>query len=103
MKADGCELCEAAKMTPWHHEDAICWVADCEACDVPIVVWNEHGAEPPGVQRGRSRRPEGDVAEMPCRVRGVQERDEITPAARTQRVERRPLELRRAHRIAHPT
>ena len=34
-------------MTPWHHEDEVCWVADCEACDVPIVVWNRHGAEPP--------------------------------------------------------
>jgi hypothetical protein len=50
MKVDGCELCEAARMTPWHHEDATCWVADCEACDVPIVVWNEHGAEPPADQ-----------------------------------------------------
>jgi len=37
-------------MTPWHHSDDICWVADCEACDVPIVVWNEHGAEPPAEQ-----------------------------------------------------
>jgi hypothetical protein len=34
-------------MTPWHHEDDVCWVADCEACDVPMVVWKEHGAEPP--------------------------------------------------------
>jgi hypothetical protein len=47
---EGCELCEAARMTPWHHEDNICWVADCEACDVPIVVWNDHGAEPPADQ-----------------------------------------------------
>ena len=34
-------------MTPWHHEDDVCWVADCEVCDVPMVVWNSHGAEPP--------------------------------------------------------
>ena len=34
-------------MTPWHHEDDLCWVADCEACDVPMVVWKEHGTEPP--------------------------------------------------------
>ena len=46
-KVAGCELCEAARMTPWHHEDDVCWIADCEACDVPIVVWNRHGAEPP--------------------------------------------------------
>jgi hypothetical protein len=45
--SDGCELCEAARITPWHHEDDICWVADCEACDVPIVVWRDHGAVPP--------------------------------------------------------
>ncbi|HEY2300482.1 MAG TPA: hypothetical protein VGH66_01235 [Acidimicrobiales bacterium] len=50
MKVGGCELCEAARMTHWHHEDSICWVADCEACDVPIVVWNDHGAEPPADQ-----------------------------------------------------
>ena len=47
MKVVDCELCEAARMTPWHHEDDVCWVADCEACDVPMVVWNEHGREPP--------------------------------------------------------
>jgi SAM-dependent methyltransferase len=46
--ADGlCELCEAARVTTWYHEDKICWVADCEICAVPMVVWNEHGATPP--------------------------------------------------------
>jgi hypothetical protein len=34
-------------MTEWHHEDEVCWVADCEVCDVPMVVWREHGASPP--------------------------------------------------------
>jgi hypothetical protein len=47
QKASGCELCEAARMTTWHHEDDVCWVADCEVCDVPMVVWRWHGAEPP--------------------------------------------------------
>ena len=42
-----CELCEAARMTTWYHEDDICWIADCEICDVPMVVWREHGATPP--------------------------------------------------------
>jgi len=42
-----CELCEAARMTTWYHEDDVCWVADCEVCDVPMVVWRRHGAEPP--------------------------------------------------------
>jgi hypothetical protein len=34
-------------MTTWHYEDDLCWVADCEICDVPMVVWRRHGAEPP--------------------------------------------------------
>ena len=42
-----CDLCEAARITPWHHEDDVCWVADCEVCDVPMVVWRRHGTEPP--------------------------------------------------------
>ena len=42
-----CDLCEAARLTPWHHEDEVCWVADCELCDVPMVVWRVHGTEPP--------------------------------------------------------
>ena len=33
-------------MTTWHHEDDVCWIADCEICDVPMVVWKEHGTEP---------------------------------------------------------
>ncbi len=43
----GCDLCEAARITPWHHEDELCWIADCEACDCPIVVWRSHGPTPP--------------------------------------------------------
>ena len=50
----GCDLCEAARLTEWHHEDELCWVADCEVCGVPMVVWKRHGAEPP----------EADVAHM---------------------------------------
>ena len=44
---DGCELCEAARITPWHHEDDVCWIAECEACDQPMVVWKQHAVEPP--------------------------------------------------------
>ena len=46
-----CDLCEAARITPWHYEDDVCWVADCEICDVPMVVWREHGADPPPADR----------------------------------------------------
>lgn len=41
-----CDLCEAARFTHWYHEDDICWIADCEACLVPMVVWAGHGIEP---------------------------------------------------------
>jgi hypothetical protein len=44
---DGCDLCEAARITPWYHEDDICWIAECEICAVPMVVWRHHGVEPP--------------------------------------------------------
>ena len=37
--APGCELCEAARYTHWYHEDDVCWVADCEVCETPMVVW----------------------------------------------------------------
>ena len=46
----GCDLCEAARLTEWFHEDDVCWVATCEICDVPMVVWKRHGREPPPVE-----------------------------------------------------
>ena len=48
-----CELCEAARITPWFYEDDECWVADCEACDVPMVVWKVHSPVPPDDTRAR--------------------------------------------------
>lgn len=42
-----CELCEARRVTAWYAEDDVCWVADCEVCQVPMVVWRQHGADPP--------------------------------------------------------
>ncbi|HXW35509.1 MAG TPA: hypothetical protein VEJ87_13100 [Acidimicrobiales bacterium] len=41
-----CELCQAARLTTWYHEDDLCWVADCEICGVPMVVWKRHAVEP---------------------------------------------------------
>lgn len=46
-EAGGCELCEAARITPWFHEDERCWIAECEVCAVPMVVWKAHGPTPP--------------------------------------------------------
>lgn len=51
MSEADCELCEAARITPWHYEDDVCWVADCEVCDTPMVVWKSHGPTPPDDQR----------------------------------------------------
>ena len=42
-----CELCEAAQITPWFFEDDVCWIAECELCAVPMVVWKEHDPNPP--------------------------------------------------------
>ena len=42
-----CDLCEAARITEWFHEDDVCWVAECEICAVPMVVWRVHDAAPP--------------------------------------------------------
>ena len=45
-KSDACDLCEAAKITRWFHEDDVCWIAECEICDTPMVVWRWHGIDP---------------------------------------------------------
>ena len=42
-----CELCEAAPLTQRFYEDDLCWVAECEACSVPMVVWKRHDPNPP--------------------------------------------------------
>ena len=43
----GCDLCRAVRMTHWYHEDEVCWIAECDVCDVPMVVWRWHGKTPP--------------------------------------------------------
>lgn len=45
MRVD-CDLCEAAHITPWFFEDDTCWIAECEVCGVPMVVWKSHGSSP---------------------------------------------------------
>ena len=44
---DNCELCEAARMSEWFFEDDECWIAECESCGVPMVVWRVHNPDPP--------------------------------------------------------
>lgn len=42
-----CDLCEGAVITTRYYEDDLCWIADCEICLVPMVVWRSHDATPP--------------------------------------------------------
>ncbi|MGI8793747.1 MAG: hypothetical protein ACR2H3_11320 [Acidimicrobiales bacterium] len=63
-KAPDCDLCEAARFTEWFHEDDVCWIAECEVCSVPMVVWRWHGTEPP----------EADVEHMLSRLAEVADR-----------------------------
>ncbi len=44
--SETCDLCEAAKITEWYHEDDVCWIAECEICSTPMVVWKSHSIEP---------------------------------------------------------
>src|SRR5690242_12175428 len=46
MAERACELCVAAQITPWYYEDDICWIAECEICETPMVVWRQHGTVP---------------------------------------------------------
>jgi hypothetical protein len=51
VTSDACELCEAARLTAWYYEDDLCWVAECEACFVPMVVWRCHAPDPPAATK----------------------------------------------------
>ena len=48
-----CELCEATPFTEWFHSDELCWIAECDACCVPMVVWRVHDPDPPAEIRER--------------------------------------------------
>jgi len=62
--SDGCDLCEAAVITTRYFESELCWIADCEICEVPMVVWREHGDSPPPEQREQMRALLGAVADQ---------------------------------------
>lgn len=50
---ESCELCEAAQMSEWFYEDEECWIAECESCAVPMVVWRQHDPTPPDDVKSR--------------------------------------------------
>jgi len=59
-----CELCEAAVITTRYFEDDVCWIADCEICVVPMVVWREHDVAPPPEVKTRLLENLGAVADQ---------------------------------------
>src|SRR6476660_8201836 len=60
--AEHCDLCEAARLTEWFYEDEVCWIAECEQCYVPMVVWKQHDPSPPDEVRDLMLERLGDVA-----------------------------------------
>jgi hypothetical protein len=58
-----CELCEAAVLTKRYRDDELCWIADCEICLVPMVVWREHSATPDELVRAQLHARLAEVAD----------------------------------------
>jgi len=59
-----CQLCEAAKITPWYLEDDLCWIAECSICTLPMVVLRAHDRDPgPEVKAALHARLAGVVTE----------------------------------------
>ena len=66
-----CMLCRAEKITPWFHEDDVCWIAECDICAVPMVVWRFHGTRPPTEHLDHMRRQTpgvGQHTKTPCTI-----------------------------------
>ena len=40
---DPCPLCRAERISRWYFESDLCWIADCQICSTPMVVWRSHG------------------------------------------------------------
>ena len=74
-----CDLCEAARLSEWHHEDDVCWVADCEVCGVPMVVWRHHGPTPPDARHRAHAGPAEPGGRRPLRSRRVVDRPGDAP------------------------
>ena len=62
ITAPDCMLCRAERITPWYHEDDVCWIAECDICAVPMVVWRSHGVTPPSSDRDHMLTQLRDVA-----------------------------------------
>src|SRR5262245_26740854 len=63
MQEPGCDLCAALPITIWFHEDDQCWIAECELCATPMVVWREHGIDIPDDVKAHLHEQLGRVAQ----------------------------------------
>ena len=43
-----CDLCKLETKTKVYHEDDICIIVDCISCEVPMVIWKQHGVQEQG-------------------------------------------------------
>jgi hypothetical protein len=59
-----CDLCDAAVITRRYAESDIAWIADCEICLVPMIVWREHNPSPPDDVRAELRAQLAAVADV---------------------------------------
>lgn len=41
-----CLLCREERLTEWFADEECCWIAECEQCYVPMVVWRSHDPSP---------------------------------------------------------
>lgn len=48
-----CELCQADRWTHWYAVTDDGWIADCEVCAVPMMVWWDHGPNAPDDAKAR--------------------------------------------------
>jgi len=62
-RVDSCPICRAERITTWYHEDDVCWIADCEICATPMVVWRWHGTDVPADHRDHMARRLAEVAD----------------------------------------
>ena len=58
-----CDLCEAASITTRYFDNDLCWIADCEICLVPMVVWRAHDAAPSDAVKAQLHRYLAEVAD----------------------------------------
>ena len=102
------------RLTEWFYEDDECWVAECESCSVPMVVWRVHDPDPPDDVKALLHARLAAVVERALRGRALRRRQPAHDPdplprprpAQGRSVQRRPAppaSRRLTHRCAAPT